>query len=355
MKKIAILIFDITKKAGTERAVCNLAGILSESKKYSVSIISVYSISGEAAYDIKEGVNIYHLGLSCATNMVAKLSMYKSLIAALKKISDQKKIDIVIGTKFGLNVMLFFLRKKIKTIVCEHFNYMSLKIHLRAIRKLLYPFLNSVVVLTRSDAKHYQFHKNVKIIQNSLSFFPEKQSELTNKRILAIGRLTPQKGFDLLIKAIFIIRNQCDDWEVKIIGSGEDEGELRSQIEYLQLGNIVKICPPTNAIIQEYLDASIFVLSSRYEGLPMVMIEAKTSGLPIVSFDCPEGPADVVHHNEDGLLVENGNVEELSKALLELMHNKEKRIQFGKKALENITQYEPKNVFTLWDNLLGGL
>ena len=115
---------------------------------------------------------------------------------------------------------------------------------------------------------------------------------------------------------------------------------------------MVNICPPTDAIMQEYIDASIFVLSSRFEGFGLVLIEAQSCGLPIVSFNCPEGPAEIVRHNENGFLVENGNTEGLSKAILEFMQNKEKRILFGERALQGVVKYSPENVFVQWDSLL---
>ena len=357
MKNIAIIIFDITKRAGTQRAICNLANLLTESKKYSISIISIHSVTGEAAYNIDNGIFLYHLNLSKYKNKISRLKLYRILIKKIKQICYEEKIDIIIGTTHAINSILFFLGKKVKTIACEHLNYMSTPPSSRIIRRVTYPSLDAVVVLTLSDAQHYSFHKNVKVIPNSLSFLPEKQSELKNKVILAVGRLTYQKGFDLLIEAVSLIRNECtkEGWNIKIIGSGEDEAKLIDKIKSLQLDNLIKICQPTTKILEEYLQASIYVMSSRNEGLPMVLIEAQSCGLPIVSFDCPEGPAEIVHHNEDGLLVENGNIDKLSKALLELMYNQEKRIQFGEKAIQSSGKYKPENIFVLWDNLLSSL
>jgi len=348
MKKVAIVIFDITLRSGTERAVCNLSNLLAE--KYAVSIISVHSGSGEAAYDINNNVQLYHLGVPQAKNKIKRLLSYYKFVKKFGRICNEQNINIALGTTHAINSLLFFFRK-IKTVACEHLSYRAAPRSSRILRRIIYPFLNAVVVLTSSDAKHYSFHKNVKIIPNSLSFLSEKQSDLTNKEMLAVGRLNYQKGFDLLIDAISLIKNECNGWKVKIIGSGEDENKLKKQIKTLGLENIIKICSPTNTIMQEYLKAGFYVMSSRYEGLPMVLIEAQSCGLPIVSFDCPEGPSEIIHHNEDGLLVENGNIEKLSHALLELMCDLEKRIQFGRKSSQNISRYKPENVFTLWDNL----
>ena len=355
MKKIAIITFNITDRAGTERAVCNLSNLLTESHKYAVSIISVHSVSGEAAYTIASEINLFHLGFFYSKNKIPRLFFFRRLIGTIRQLCYTNGIEVVLGTAPGMNMVLSFLEKDIKKIGCEHLNYKSASLSSRVMRKVIYPLLDAVVVLTESDAKHHSYLESIKVIPNSLSFMPEKQASLTIKRVLAIGRLTYQKGFDLLIDTISLIKPECDGWEVKIIGSGEDEDNLRKKIETLQLGNIVKIYPPTDAIIQEYLDASIYVLSSRFEGLPMVMIEAKSCGLPIVSFDCPEGPSEIVYHDEDGLLVENGDIKGLAKALLELMDDQEKRIEFGKNAIMNVKKYKPENIFMMWDNLLSNL
>jgi len=354
MKKISIVIFDITKRAGTERAVCNLANLLVNSSKYAVSIISIYSISGSAAFEINSNISIHHLGLPQYNNKITRLRLYRLLIIKIKQICKGEKINTIVGTTHAINVILFFLRTKVKTVACEHMNFMSAQISSRIIRRILYPYLDAVVVLTLSDAKNYSFHRNVKIIPNSLSFLPEKKSELTNKIILSVGRLTYQKGFDLLIDAISLIKNECkkEGWIIRIIGSGEDEDKLRDKVKALQLDNLVNMCQSTDAILDEYLQASIYVLSSRYEGFGLVLIEAQSCGLPIVSFACPSGPDEIVHHNEDGILVENGNIEKLSKAILEFMFDQKKRRQYGDKALQNVERYKPENVFALWDNFL---
>ena len=352
MKKVAIIVFDITKRAGTERAVCNLANLLADSRKYEVTIISIHSTYGKAAYDIKDDILLIHLGLSQFKNKVARLRLYSLTIKKINQICKEKKIDVVIGTTHGINIILALLKKSMKTVVCEHTCYMTATLIARILRRLVYPFLDAVVVLTNSDAKFYSFHKDVKVIPNSQTFQSEKQSDLTNKKILAVGRLSHLKGFDLLIDAIYLFRNEYNGWKIKIIGSGENEDILKKKIERLELGKLIMLCPSTNNIIQEYLQASIFVLSSRSEGFGLVIIEAQSCGLPVVSFDCPSGPAEIIKHNENGLLVENGNIVELSQSILELMYNQDKRIHLGKNALENINKYKPEKIFELWDKLL---
>ena len=223
MKKIAIVIWGITERAGTERAVCNLAKLLTLSPKYSVSIISAHSFPNEKpAYNINSNIKLYHLSLPFPLTKISRLWMYIKFIIILNKICAQENIDIVLGTSHGMNISLVFLNKKIKKIACEHFTFMKAPFFCRVLRRATYPFFNSIVLLTNRDAKRYSFHKNAKVIPNSLSFFPKEKSKLMYKRVLAVGRLTHEKGFDLLLDAIAIIKTECKGWEFKIIGSGED-------------------------------------------------------------------------------------------------------------------------------------
>jgi glycosyltransferase involved in cell wall biosynthesis len=352
MLNVAIVIFDITKCAGTERAVCNLANLLVNSKKYDVSIISIFSSYGEAVYRLENAVSIHHLAFNQCNNKLKRIYIYRLILKAINKICSKKEIKIILGTTHGINIILFFLRKGKKTIACEHLNYTAAPLISRLLRRIVYPFINAVVVLTSTDAKYYVFHKNVAVIPNSLSFLPGQRSKLVSKKILAVGRLTRQKGFDLLIDTVACIKSHCNGWKVKIIGTGEDEDKLRKQIKSLNVKELIEICPPTNNIVEEYLEASIFVMSSRNEGLPMVLIEAQSCGLPIIAFDCPEGPAEIIHHNKDGLLVEKENIDLLGKALLELMYNQKKRMCFGENALQGITRYKSENIYKMWEKLL---
>jgi glycosyltransferase involved in cell wall biosynthesis len=239
----------------------------------------------------------------------------------------------------------------LKIVACEHLAYYFAPFSSRILRRIFYPLLDAVIVLTSADAKQYWHHRNVRIIPNSLSFIPNKYADLSNKKILAVGRLTYQKGFDLLINAISLIKTECMGWEVKIIGDGEDKNKLKKQIDDLDLNWLINIASATTEIVNEYLSASIYVMSSRYEGLPMVLIEAKSCGLPIVSFDCPEGPAEVINDGIDGILVENGNVQALGDAIVELIHNTDKRNILGANAYHNIEKYKSENIFKLWNDL----
>lgn len=349
--KVAIIIPDITRSAGTERAVCNLANILADNKKYIPTIISVNSANGNPYYPVNGIVKIIHCAVSEKNKLIKRVKEFTTV----KKICDDEKYDFLIGTYPAINSQLPFISNAKKKIAAEHVNYGSVPLFAKITRKFWYRFLDAVVLLTEADAVHYKFHKNAVVIPNSLSFVPQRQSSLENKVILAVGRLTYQKGFERLVEAIALIKEKCFGWQVRIIGDGADKEALLKRIKERGLENTVSIPTLTDNIEDEYCNASVYVMSSRFEGLPMALIEAKSCGLPIVSFDCPEGPADIVRDGVDGFLVEPDNVELLAAAILRLLEDEDLRKRFGREAVKDIDRFRPERVGIMWDKLLSGL
>lgn len=357
MTNIAILIGDISRGAGTERAVTNLANVLVESGSYVVTVISLYSSDGsQCYYPINHSVDVVHLGFA-RSGMAKRLIVYIKFVHSVNAIIRDKHIDVVLGTTHALNSLLFFMSRKAKKIACEHMNYAACPKISSRIRRIIYPRLDAVILLTNADAKHYDFitPKKKWVIPNSLSFTCDNPAKLDSKRIIAVGRLTKQKGFDLLVKAAVLIKKEIPDWHISIFGEGEEKEELLNAISSFGLGDFISIHEPTKEIQQELLNSSMFVMSSRHEGLPMILLEAKACGLPIVSFDCPEGPAEVVRHGEDGLLVEPENVEKLAEAVVSFAKNTERLKAFGKKAFENAKLFSSENVFDKWKELFDSL
>jgi glycosyltransferase involved in cell wall biosynthesis len=206
-------------------------------------------------------------------------------------------------------------------------------------------------VLTKRDAENWGNFANIKQIYNVLPFYPDQSAELETKRIISVGRFTSQKGFDLLIEAWNLIHYQLPDWQLDIFGAGEDEEMLRSLIRKKCLDNSINIHPPTKDIIKEYLNSSIYVLSSRYEGFGMVLLEAMACGLPCVSFDCPSGPSEIILNNVDGFVVENGNVDRLAEKIKLMATDIRLRKEMGRKSKENIKRFLPENIMKEWDEL----
>lgn len=351
--EIFILINDITRHAGTERAVCNLANILI--KKHTVTIISRDTNAGNAFFPIDSKIQLIHLGADiCHASTLQKLKKYFCMYKKLRELAKENAGAVFIATISSVNALITLLGKNIKTIGCEHFNYDAACLRQKVLRRIFYPRLDFVVCLTNEDAKRYTFIKNNRlfVIPNSLSFECDITSNCTAKRIIAVGRLTKQKGFDLLLDSAVLMKEKIPDWHLDIFGDGEDKDALLEKIARLKLQTFVSIKSPTKNIEQEYIASSLFVMSSRWEGLPMVLLEAQHCGIPAVSFDCQTGPSEVIVHGETGFIVPLGDVTALAEKTIELALNEEMRISFGKKAKENSKRFSTEEIEKKWDELL---
>lgn len=356
MHKISIILTDITKQAGTERAVVNLANIFI-SLGYSVSILSTDSEIGISPYNLKGEVEIIHLGLKIATAKgFSKINEYKKLKQRISLIIKSENIDCLIGTYSLFNALITKMHG-VKTIGCEHFNYESAgKVH-TLLRRIFYKKLNAVVCLTERDASCYSFIKKDRlfVIPNSLSFDCESLSNCTEKRIIAVGRLTKQKGFDLLLDSAAIMKERIPDWHLDIFGEGEDRDMLIAKINELQLQNFVSLQGITKNIRREYCSCSIIVVSSRWEGFSMVLVESQSCGIPAVTFDCPCGPADIVVNNETGFVVPLCDTKSFAEKTIELAKNENLRKKFGKRAHELSKRFSSESVTEKWEKLIAKL
>lgn len=356
-KNIAILIGDISRSAGTERAVTNLSNMLVKYGEYNVTILSCFSSeNNNPYYELEDKVNIVHYNLS-KDSLVNRFSSYINIIGKTNKIIKEKSIDILLGTTHAFNCLMICMSRKVKKVACEHMSYEACPLISKKIRKFCYPRLSAIVLLTNADAKHYYFVDKSKlfVIPNSLSFVADEPAKLENKRIIAVGRLTEQKGFDILMSIAQIIKDEIPDWHIDIFGDGEDKSKLLELISEKKLESFVIINPPTKNIKGELLASSLFVMTSRWEGLPMILLEAKACGLPIVSFDCPEGPADVIRDCEDGFLIECGDINALSEKIILLGKNLELRKQFGLMAKQSSNKYTASSIFIKWNDLFNSL
>lgn len=211
--------------------------------------------------------------------------------------------------------------------------------------------LDRFVVLTEEDKASWTELDNVEVIPDPLAFDIDKASPLTNKRVIAVGRYVYQKGFDLLLQAWAKVEKQHPDWELAIYGMG-DRTPYEQIIEKMHIDrNRCHLNGPTDDIKREYLNSSLFVFSSRFEGFGMVLIEAMACGLPVISFDCPCGPKDIVRHQEDGLLVPSGDVVKLSDAIHQLLSDDALRHEMAKKAIVNVRRFELSEIAERWKNL----
>lgn len=353
MQKIAILISDITQSAGTERAVTNLSNSLAERTENQIYIISVYSKNTDKTfYQLDHRVKVLHLGYEYEESRFKRVKKYGSLRRKIESIIKENGIEIILGTIHAYNILLSRL-KGVKKIGCEHLNYYACPSIVRPLRKIAYKKLDYVVLLTKQDAEHYSFlnAEKVVVIPNISSFAREEQAKLINHKIIMVGRFTPQKGYDILIDIISSIKDRMGDWTIDIYGQGEDEKTIAKLVEEKKLQGIIRIHQPVSNIREKMMESSIYLMTSRNEGLPMVLIEAQSCGLPIVSFDCPEGPREIITDNSDGFLVQNFDKECLGDKLIELIDHQKMREEFGDRAFESAKRFTPDEIVNKWKHL----
>ena len=211
--------------------------------------------------------------------------------------------------------------------------------------------LDRFVVLTHEDRQAWPELTNISVISDPLSFVPTQISTLTEKRVIAVGRYVYQKGFDLLLQAWAKVEKECPDWQLAIFGDG-DRSPYQQQMVELGIDNSrCHLNGPTSNIQQEYANSSLFVFSSRFEGFGMVLVEAMSCGLPVVSFACPCGPKDIVRDGDDGLLVESGNIDKLAEAMMKMIREDNLRTSMAQAAQTNVERFRIERIAQQWKQL----
>ena len=215
--------------------------------------------------------------------------------------------------------------------------------------------LSALVLLTQHDANSWEGLTKTVVIPNSLPFYPPHGSSCENKQVIFVGRLNEQKGLEYLIDTWVIVHRKHPDWMLHIYGDGEQKQLLSQMINETGLEHVVIVHQPTPKIMERYLENSMFLLTSRFEGLPMVLIEALACGLPVVSFDCPWGPAEIIRDGEDGYLVEYLNSDMAAQCVCELIENPLLRKNMGIKARLYVQRYNRDVVMKQWSDLFESL
>lgn len=217
---------------------------------------------------------------------------------------------------------------------------------------------SQLVALTKGDAANWsRYSKNVTVIPNPVTYIPKTINDIPQapNRIIAVGRLHGQKGFDLLIKAFSLIASKIPDWYIDIYGHGSDEEVLKKMIHEKGLDKRISLKGETDAIYDEYKKSQFFVLSSRYEGFGLVLVEAMSCGIPCVSFRCEYGPEDIITDGVDGILAKDGNVEDLANKILWMATNPDKRKSMGVEARSKALLFDKETIMPTWTELFNSL
>lgn len=349
--RIKFLITDITGIGGIERVTVTVANEFI-AQGHEVEIISFFKRYDTLAYTPSNNVKVHFLSsddYDLENSTISRIRLLFKANLLLSKYLKDKDFDYIIAQAFLPAFELWCAGYIKRTIICEHFKYGLYDTAMTGFRNWIYKKACKVVTLTESDCHQFQNAGIRSVTIPNMNPFQIKANNSHGKRIIAIGRLHPQKGFDMLIAAMQKVAHQYPEWVCDIYGGGE-QSDFKELIHKMKIDKNVQLKGFCTDIQSELLNSDLFVLSSRYEGLPMVMLEAMSSGVPIVSFDCPEGPAALLE-NEGGLLVPPEKIDKLAESIITMIGNPELRDKYRLNAYRNIEKYSPGKIYPLWARL----
>jgi glycosyltransferase involved in cell wall biosynthesis len=377
--RVYILLLNAWTMGGTARTVHNLAGYLAE--RHEVEILSLLRMRDTPAFPFPPGVRVTAIddqredaaprGLAGfarrllsgrasvlmlqADRASANMSLWTDVMLARALRSRGR--GVLMGTRPALNVLAASLTSpSLATIGQEH---MNLSTHRPGVRRAIparYGGLDALVTLTERDLEDYRAVLDegplLMAIPNAAPGTGVPRSDGSARTVIAAGRLTRQKAFGVLVKAFAKVCEAHPDWRLVIYGRGPRHSMVRDAIARHGVEANVTLPGPISDLDRAMAEASIFALSSRFEGFPMVLLEAMSAGLPVVSFDCPTGPREIVESGRNGLLVPNGDVDALSAALLEMIEDEELRRRCAQGALETVERFSLDAIGQRWEELI---
>ncbi len=371
--KIVYTIAGTYRPAGMERVLADKTAWLC-AHGYEVVVVTTEQKGRPSAFEMDPSIRMIDLGIGYEDNnggsFFSKLIKYpfkqhkhRRLLSALLK---KEKADIVDSMFCNDESFLPKIKDGSKKVLEVHFSrFKRMQYGRKGIWAIADKYrsgqdlkhiskFDRFVVLTEEDKTYWGNLPNMVVIQNSISGRAEKPSSLDSRTVVAVGRLSYQKSIDRLIEAWKIV---CDSlgkdhgWKLRLVGDGEMRQPLEEQVNLLGLSDVVEFSGVVKDVDSVYSNASILALSSRYEGLPMVLLEAQAHGVPAVSFACKCGPRDVITDGVNGFLVDEGNIVGLADALCSLMTNPDKLKSMGKASYEDSARWSREAIMTKWDNL----
>lgn len=355
---------------GMERVLLNKVTYLSALPEWEVSVVTTDQHQRPSFYPFPEKVRMTDLEINYSddndkgiwkkiTSYLCKRKEHKRKLTALLL---KEKPDIVVSLYPSESSFIPDIKDGSKKVLELHFNkFFRIQYGRKGIIGLIDRWrtrqderivrrFDKFVVLTNEDKGYWGGLPNIEVIPNAAIHVSKNYSGVKNKRVIAVGRLDYQKGFDRLIQAWKLVQHtgRFSDWKLDIFGQGEWREMLQQMIDKQGLQNTVKINPPTNAILNEYVHSSLLVMSSNYEGFGMVLVEAMSCGVPVISFDCKCGPKDIIQPGINGLLVPNGDIQALADAMMKVMEDEAYRKMLSLNARKVVDTYSEQAVMSQW-------
>ena len=365
---------EISIKGGTDKILVEKANYL-VCHGYDVTIVTESQMGKPLSFKLEDKVCHIDIGLDFGKQysqgtfrrfLTYSFLMYKYK-RRLKRVVSEQRPDIII-TAMGRSLSLL---SKIDYNCVKIGEAHTTKKHLRSLHLMeqrggLFPLfakylrwkmcrnaskLDALVLLTPDDEEDWKSVVKTFVIPNPISFFPIEGAALDNKQVIMVGRYNDAKGYDYLIPAWEIVHQRHPDWILQVYGSGELHDDVVRWVKERNLKKSVILNDPTDDIMSKYLESSICVLSSRYEGFSLVILESMGCGVPVVSFDCPYGPRNIIKNGEDGLLIDYLNVNALADGICCLIENERLRKKMGRNARVNVQRFSKECIMRQWEDL----
>lgn len=373
MKKITILMLHL-QHGGIEKQTITLANELC--KHYEVEMICTYSMKTVPAYPVDQRVKIRYLmddkpnrdEIKAAIGSKNPLSMLKQGCKAAKILYLKKalmikaikalKTDYVLSTRLEFAQMLTdHAPKGIVTMTQEHLHDGSDKYIARA--QKAFAGLDYLLVLCDWSRENFtrwlSDNKKIKIVQipNILESIPTETAALAGNRLVSAGRLHPVKNFETLLDVLALVRKEIPDATLTLVGGGEEYDRLQTQAKALGIENAVTFTGMVgaDAVKQNMLDSDLYVMTSHTECFPMVLLEASSVGLPLVSFNVPVGPRSIIQNGENGYLVDYENKQQMADRIVGILRDRNALQKMGSNAKVMSQQYLAENIMPLWHQL----
>ena len=355
IKSIVFFIQNMSRPAGSERVTSLIANELVK-RGYQISILSICG-DNTSFYPLDKSIQ---LDTIIDKEDVNNRKEFFSVLCGLQRYYKIHNTDLVIDIFASLSIYTILLKifYGYKNLTWEHFNY-TVNTGMNKIgRQLAVRFSDQIVTLTNTDKEFYERNNRIRgridYIYNPSPYqnvVPDKERK---PYVMSVGRLTYQKGFDRLIKVWKLVESKCD-WKLLIFGEGEDKLELQKQIDEASVKR-VKLMGAVKNIDDYYKQASIYVSTARYEGLPMTMNEAQSFGLPIISFDYDTGPKEIVANDVNGIIIQKSTeqemIESIAEKLLSLMNDKNRMKKYSIESFNASKRFTTEEIMKKWIEIL---
>lgn len=362
MKNLCFVDFNISNMGGIERVLVSLCNELSND--YNVHLVSICGDYNDCHYSIESKVKCYNIG-NLSTFRIRNL-ITKSVGNLINYIKSNN-IDIVfmVGHFTPPIVLPAKLFVKSKFVFCDHGALINQFDDKKAVmfRKLASKLCDKTVVLT--DRTRDDYLKIFKIQENKIvciyNWLDDDMNKfinvynVNNKKILSCGRFTSEKGYDILVDVAKDVFKKFPDWKWHIYGDGPEFDDIQRRIESAKLDKFLVLRGATDNMYEKYKNYGIYVMTSYREGLPLVLIEAKANHLPIVSFNCLTGPAEIVRDGVDGYLIDCYDKKLMVQKICSLIEDENKRLAFSMRSGENLNLFDKRVILDKWVNLINNL